>query len=163
VNDTASPDGLVPTLLVFGAYPRINNDSPPTTGTLQKARTLAKATDALRKLADKRKVADALATRNGPNIEGLLPSMLPIGSEVRVWREKKGWQGLCKVLATNGIDITVDDNGPRTFRATAVRPYNRFENDTPQVPQITTDVADTPFEYPAPPVKRGRGRPRKTP
>ena len=28
VNDTAGPDGLVPTLLVYGAYPRINNLDP---------------------------------------------------------------------------------------------------------------------------------------
>ena len=27
VNDSAGPDGLVPTLLVFSAYPRITNDS----------------------------------------------------------------------------------------------------------------------------------------
>ena len=27
VNDSASPDRLVPTLLVFSAYPRITNDS----------------------------------------------------------------------------------------------------------------------------------------
>ena len=30
VNDTASPDGLVPTLLVYGAYPRISKLDPPT-------------------------------------------------------------------------------------------------------------------------------------
>jgi hypothetical protein len=29
VNDSAGPDGLVPTLLVFGAYPRMTDDSPP--------------------------------------------------------------------------------------------------------------------------------------
>lgn len=29
VNDTAGPDGLVPTLFVFGAYPRIVIDLPP--------------------------------------------------------------------------------------------------------------------------------------
>ncbi|KAF7579221.1 hypothetical protein PtrM4_034610 [Pyrenophora tritici-repentis] len=29
VNDTAGPDGLVPTLLVFGAYPRMTTESPP--------------------------------------------------------------------------------------------------------------------------------------
>ena len=28
INDLASPDGLIPTLLVFSAYPRITNDSP---------------------------------------------------------------------------------------------------------------------------------------
>ena len=30
VNDTSGPDGLVPTLLVFGAYPRITEFDPPT-------------------------------------------------------------------------------------------------------------------------------------
>ena len=29
VNDTAGPDSLVPTLLVFGAYPRMTQTSPP--------------------------------------------------------------------------------------------------------------------------------------
>jgi hypothetical protein len=29
VNNSAGPDGLIPTLLVFGAYPRMTNDSPP--------------------------------------------------------------------------------------------------------------------------------------
>jgi hypothetical protein len=28
LNDTAGPNGLVLTLLVFGTYPRINSDSP---------------------------------------------------------------------------------------------------------------------------------------
>jgi hypothetical protein len=30
VNNTAGPDRLVPTLLVYGAYPRISNPNPPT-------------------------------------------------------------------------------------------------------------------------------------
>lgn len=29
VNNTAKPDGLVPTLLVFDAYPKISNLDPP--------------------------------------------------------------------------------------------------------------------------------------
>src|SRR6266702_7966604 len=29
VNDTSGPDGLVPTLLVYGAYPKISNLDPP--------------------------------------------------------------------------------------------------------------------------------------
>ena len=36
VNDTAGPDGLVPTLLVFGAYPRMTTDSPPSPSTLKR-------------------------------------------------------------------------------------------------------------------------------
>jgi hypothetical protein len=30
VNDTAGPDNLIPTLLVFGAYPRMTELDPPT-------------------------------------------------------------------------------------------------------------------------------------
>ena len=30
VNNTASPDGLVPTLLVYGAYPKMGKLDPPT-------------------------------------------------------------------------------------------------------------------------------------
>ena len=37
VNDTASPDGLVPTLLVYGAYPRISNLDPPAPSVIDRA------------------------------------------------------------------------------------------------------------------------------
>ena len=30
VNNTANPDGLIPTLLVFKTYPKININLPPT-------------------------------------------------------------------------------------------------------------------------------------
>jgi hypothetical protein len=30
LNDSAGPDGLVSTLLVFGAYPRVTNQDAPT-------------------------------------------------------------------------------------------------------------------------------------
>ncbi|KJZ72869.1 hypothetical protein HIM_07813 [Hirsutella minnesotensis 3608] len=39
VNDTAGPDGLVPTLLVFGAYPRITVDSPPSASAITRRST----------------------------------------------------------------------------------------------------------------------------
>ena len=65
VNDTAGPDGLVPTLLVFGAYPRISSESPPTTSMVKRSKAIQKATKALRKLTAERQVADALNTRNG--------------------------------------------------------------------------------------------------
>ena len=37
VNNTAGPDGLVPTLLVFGAYPRMTEFDPPTLTITQRA------------------------------------------------------------------------------------------------------------------------------
>jgi len=37
VNNTASPNGLVPTLLVYGAYPRISNLNPPALSITERA------------------------------------------------------------------------------------------------------------------------------
>ncbi|KAK3378750.1 hypothetical protein B0T24DRAFT_716467 [Lasiosphaeria ovina] len=40
LNNTAGLDGLVPTLLVFGAYPRINQDSPPSPKIAERAQAV---------------------------------------------------------------------------------------------------------------------------
>ena len=37
VNDTAGPNGLVPTLLVYGAYPRISKLDPPALSIIDRA------------------------------------------------------------------------------------------------------------------------------
>jgi hypothetical protein len=82
VNDTAGPDGLVLTLLVFRAYPRMTTDSPPSPSMVKRSEAIQKATKALRKLTAERQVADALNTRNGPAAEDIL--ILPLQSEVLV-------------------------------------------------------------------------------
>ncbi|KDN69178.1 hypothetical protein CSUB01_12252 [Colletotrichum sublineola] len=46
INDTAGPDGLVPTLLVFGAYPRIADSSLPSLLITKRAETVKKAIEA---------------------------------------------------------------------------------------------------------------------
>ena len=43
VNDTAGLDGLVPTLLVYGAYPRISKLDPPAPSIMEQAATIRKA------------------------------------------------------------------------------------------------------------------------
>jgi len=62
VNNTVGPDGLVPTLLVFGAYPRVSIESPPSPATVKRDEAIAKAMKALRKLVVKRNVKIALGT-----------------------------------------------------------------------------------------------------
>ena len=66
VNDTAGPDGLVPTLLVFGAYPRMLPVDPPALIILQQAAAINKAMEEVQKIRDERLVSNALNTRNGP-------------------------------------------------------------------------------------------------
>lgn len=122
VNDSAGPDGIVPTLLVFGAYPRMSIEDNPTPGIMRRAETIRTAMREVRRLHAERSVTDALAARNGPDITATLS--LPINSKVRVWREKKGWMGPYVLLGTTGERCTVDmPYGATEFRSTVVKPY----------------------------------------
>ena len=49
VNDTAGPNGLVPTLLVFGAYPRIFEYDPPSPSIKACSAAISKAMKEVRK------------------------------------------------------------------------------------------------------------------
>jgi hypothetical protein len=60
INDTAGPNGLVPTLLVFGAYPRINIDSPPEPDILVRGNAIRKAMKMLRAERDKANINRAM-------------------------------------------------------------------------------------------------------
>ena len=129
VNDTAGPNGIIPTLLVFGAYPRMTQDSPPSPSIIKRAEAIHKASDEIRRLYAKRQIQDALAMRNGPNTESVL--QLPLQSDVRVFREKKGWTGPYKLLAIDGETCTIDiDRRYIQFRSTVIKPYyTEDEND----------------------------------
>lgn len=48
INDTAGTDGLVPTLLVFGVYPRMHAMDPPAPSIVQRAAAMKKAMDEVR-------------------------------------------------------------------------------------------------------------------
>jgi hypothetical protein len=122
VNDTAGPNGIVPTLLVFGAYPRINDLDAPSPDIVKRSEAIRKAMKEVRELHSKRQVSDALGMRNGPNT---LPTLsLPLDSDVRVWREKDGWNGPFKLVATEGENCVVQlPLGPTKFRSTVVKPY----------------------------------------
>ena len=135
-NDTAGPGGLAPTLLVFRAYPRMTTESPPSPSIVKRSEAIEKATKALRKLTAERKVADALNTRNGPDMADILA--LPLQSEVLVWRESEGWNDPYKIANIDGHSVTVDMvNGPTTFRSTVVKPYYRPDHlwSDPEAPQ----------------------------
>ena len=50
INDTAGPEGLVPTLLVFGAYPRMVELDAPSPSVTQRATAIKKAMVEIQKL-----------------------------------------------------------------------------------------------------------------
>jgi hypothetical protein len=50
INDLAGPDGIVPTLLVFGAYLWLTEIDPPSSSVTKKAEAICVATKKVRRL-----------------------------------------------------------------------------------------------------------------
>ena len=82
VNNTASPNRLVPTLLVYGAYLRISKLDPPALSVTKRAAVIRKAMAEIVKLRAKQTINNALYHRNGPNIT--LVYNLPLNSKVLI-------------------------------------------------------------------------------
>jgi hypothetical protein len=82
VNNTAGPDSLVPTLLVFGAYPRISTLNPPASTITQQATAVRKAIAEVAKIRAKRQVNNALNQSNSPSVKAIHD--LPLNSDVLV-------------------------------------------------------------------------------
>jgi len=177
LNDTAGPDGLVPTLLVFGAYPRMTELDAPSPTVTQRANAVKKAMAEIRKLRAERQVADALNMRNGPRTDAVHD--LPPNSPVLIWREGNTghsghWDGPFTLLTVEGETCTIElTSGPTPFRSTVVKPYLQPESTEEPTPHGAEEHAEpTRTDEPAPPPqeaapqpvqKRGRGRPRKYP
>jgi hypothetical protein len=68
VNNTAGPDGLVPTLLVYGAYLRMTNLDPSAPFIIDRAVIIRKAMLEIAKLRAKQAINSALNHCNGPDI-----------------------------------------------------------------------------------------------
>ncbi|KAL3702992.1 hypothetical protein TMatcc_010179 [Talaromyces marneffei ATCC 18224] len=138
VNNTTGPDGLVPTLLVFGAYPRMTEYDPPSPTTTQRAAAVKKAMTEIRKIRAQRQISDALNTRNGPSSTAV--HRLPLNSDVLVWREGNTgyageWTGSYKLLAVNNETCIIElPSGPTSFRSTAVKPYHAEPEAQPNGP-----------------------------
>ena len=131
INDSVGPNGLIPTLLVYGAYPRISETDAPSPTVAHRANAIRKAMLAIQKLRAERQVAEALKMRNGPSTEAI--HSLPPNSEVLVWREgntgQSGhWDGPFNMISMEGEECIVDIKGggtPIRFRSTIVKPYHQ--------------------------------------
>lgn len=86
-NDSAGPDGIIPTLLVFGAFPRLTHLDSPAPSVTKRAEVIRRATDEVRKLHAKQQVSDALNMRNCPRTKPIIDP--PLNSELVVWLEKE--------------------------------------------------------------------------
>ena len=143
VNNTAGSNGLVPTLLVFGAYPRMHSMDPPTPTIIQRATVIEKAMEQVRKIRAESQVIDAINTRNGPLVD--LVYDLPVNSDVLVWREDNAgrtgkWTGPFKLLGIEGKTCKIHlPSGPTEFQSTVVKPYLVDDDNTEKYSPSTAD------------------------
>jgi hypothetical protein len=82
INNTAGYNSIVPTLLVFRAFPRITHINPPTPSIAQQATAIKKAMAKVTKLRMQKQVTDALQTRNGPLTDNI--HTISLGSDILV-------------------------------------------------------------------------------
>ena len=89
VNDTIGPEGLCPTLLVYGAIPRPPRRTPAETQ-IQRARAIDAAIAAIQKEHAKRKIAFAFKHPSSPKAKEQQSDLqkLPAGAPVLVYRDK---------------------------------------------------------------------------
>jgi hypothetical protein len=176
VNDTAGPDGLVPTLLVFGAYPRMTETDPPTPSIIQRATAIRRAMNEIAKIRATRQVNDALNQRNGPSVMPIHD--VPLNSPVLVWREGNAghggkWTGPFPLLGIDRETCHVQlPSGPTDFRSTVVKPYHINEEEeteeennsgTNDEIDIQNENANTPTNQTPEPLRRNPERPRRLP
>lgn len=95
VNNTTGPEGLCPTLLVFGALPRPARRIP-SVSQLARAEMIDKAMDTVSKEQSKRRIQFGLRHQKGPKGKEDKHNLsnLPAGSKVLVYRTtSKTWEG----------------------------------------------------------------------
>jgi hypothetical protein len=68
INDSAGPDNIIPILLVFGAYPRITNNSVLSPITTKRAEAIRKTSNEIRRYYTKQHIENVFRIRNNPDI-----------------------------------------------------------------------------------------------
>jgi hypothetical protein len=76
VNDSAGPDGIMPTLLIFKAYSYITRDFLLSPFITKQAKAIYKAIKEVRRLYAKQQVNNTLAIKNGLNTKPVLTLLL---------------------------------------------------------------------------------------
>lgn len=125
VNDTIGPEGLCPTLLVFGAIPRPARKTPAPQQ-LERAKAIDEAMNAVGKEQAKQRVAFGLRHFGTPvgREKSYQLQKLPAGFPVYVYRTFcKQWEGPFPIIQTDGETAVIQlPSGRKFFRTNVVKP-----------------------------------------
>ena len=121
MNDTVGPDGLVPSLLVFGAvpsYPITNKDFP---GQESRMKAIIDVRSEYGKIVSELRIQKPIRSKLPPDTKFDLRA----GDKVLVYREKRGWTGPFTLQSICGKNCYVSD-GSKTVKFNVVQllPYS---------------------------------------
>ena len=126
MNDTMGPEGLVPSLLVFGVIPRVSAATSELPEHAVRLSMMQTARDEMESITARLRLKTVLRSR----LPKATHSILTEGDPVLVWRKKgkasnSSWTGLFQVIKIERKVITVsDDHGmAREYNAGAVKLY----------------------------------------
>ncbi len=166
INNTAGPNGLVPTFLVFEAYPHMSKYDSPTPTMTQRDAAIKNTMKEVQRVRAERQV-----------IVSVVHDLL-LNSEVLVLREgnaghSEKWNGPFKLLVIDKETCKVQlPSGPTNFRITTVKPYLQENSNTQNLilhdsqdsesdldqlckennkgnNEVDLDTPETPFQNPA--------------
>jgi hypothetical protein len=131
-NDSVNLEGLIPTLLVFGALPKLLRGKPALSQ-IERARSAEQAREEVSKEFANRKIAFGLRY-SGPSAKemGERLSKISVMSSILVWRDKsKVWERmtLISVDVDTGICVIQTPSGRRLYSLTAVKPMPMDQKD----------------------------------
>jgi hypothetical protein len=78
VNDTAGPDRLIPTLLVYSAYPCMSREDKLTLLNTERARAIERVIDDVRRSNAKIAITKAMRTTHGLDVAAVLGLLLNV-------------------------------------------------------------------------------------
>ncbi len=86
MNDTVGLDGLISTLLVYGAYPRISREDKSIPSNIERARVIERAIDDVCRSNAKSTITKAIRITRGLDMIAVLGLLLNV--KVLVWYKK---------------------------------------------------------------------------
>lgn len=154
VNSTIGPEGLCPTLCVFGAIPKPARNCPAPQQ-IERARAIDDAIREVEREQTKRKVTFGLRYRGPYGKERSDLDNLHFGAPVRVYRPKTDiWEGPFKFIWKDNETVCVQlPNGRKLFRSHVVK-HDRSHNtedtmiDKPTSEEITPEALCCLFQEP---------------
>ena len=122
MNDTMGPEGLVPTLLVFGTVPRLSIGDRPPPNQSERMLAMDNARREMDSIVSDLRIKRALSSKTPP---GAMRVFHP-GELVRVYRERPNmWTGPFPVTRVDGKTVYVRDGiDEKPFSITSVKPHH---------------------------------------